>query len=260
MEVILRFRPCIDIHNGKVKQIVGSTLRDAGDYAKENFVSENDAAYFAKLYKKHGLYGGHVIMLNPAGSEYYEATKAQAISALKAYPQGLMAGGGINADNAQYFIDAGASHVVVTSYVFKDGRIDEDNLAKLVEAVGDARLVLDLSCKVIDGKYRVVTDRWQKVTDVIVDEKLFEKLGRSCDEFLVHAVDTEGKSAGIDDRLINILALSVKPVCYAGGISSIEDIIKLKEAGRGRVDFTVGSALDIFGGKLRLEDVIECTR
>ena len=256
----MRFRPCIDIHNGKVKQIVGSTLRDAGDYAKENFVSENDAAYFAKLYKKHGLYGGHVIMLNPAGSEYYEATKAQAISALKAYPQGLMAGGGINADNAQYFIDAGASHVVVTSYVFKDGRIDEDNLAKLVEAVGDARLVLDLSCKVIDGKYRVVTDRWQKVTDVIVDEKLFEKLGRSCDEFLVHAVDTEGKSAGIDDRLINILALSVKPVCYAGGISSIEDIIKLKEAGRGRVDFTVGSALDIFGGKLRLEDVIECTR
>ncbi len=260
MEVILRFRPCIDIHNGKVKQIVGSTLRDEGDYAKENFVSEKDASDFASLYKEHGLDGGHVIMLNPAGSEYYEATKHQAILALKAYPQGLMAGGGINADNAREFIDAGASHVIVTSFVFKDGRIDEDNLEKIEGAVGSKRLVLDLSCRFVDGKYRVVTDRWQKITDVTVDEALFDKLGRSCDEFLVHAVDTEGKSAGADERLIDILAASVKPVCYAGGISSVEDIRKLKETGRGRVDFTVGSALDIFGGKLRLEDVIECTR
>ena len=256
----MRFRPCIDIHNGKVKQIVGSTLRDAGDYAKENFVSEKDAEYFAKLYKKHGLDGGHVIMLNPAGSEYYEATKAQALSALEAYPGGLMAGGGINDVNAKEFIEAGASHVIVTSFVFRDGRIDEDNLDKIVSAVGAKRLVLDLSCRLIDGKYLVVTDRWQKVTDVVVDESLFDRLGRSCDEFLVHAVDTEGKSAGIDERLINILAGSEKPVCYAGGISSVEDIMKLREAGRGRVDFTVGSALEIFGGKLRLEDVIECIR
>ncbi len=256
----MRFRPCIDIHNGKIKQIVGSTLRDAGDYAKENFVSENDASFFAKLYKKHDLPGGHVIMLNPAGSEYYEATKAQMMSALKAYPQGLMAGGGINADNAKEFIEAGASHVIVTSFVFRDGKIDEDNLERITDAVGAERLVLDLSCKYIDGSYRVVTDRWQKITDVTVDEALFDKLGRSCDEFLVHAVDSEGKSAGIDERLITILAASKKTVCYAGGISSVEDIKKLKETGRGLVDFTVGSALDIFGGNLRLEDVVECTR
>ena len=256
----MRFRPCIDIHNGKVKQIVGSTLKDEGDYAKENFVSEKDASYFANLYKKHGLDGGHVIMLNRTGSEYYEATKTQAVSALKAYPNGLMAGGGINAENAKEFIEAGASHVIVTSFVFRDGRIDQDNLDRLVSSVGADRIVLDLSCKRVDGTYRVVTDRWQKISDVTVDPKLFEMLGRSCDEFLVHAVDTEGKSAGIDESLIGILAQSDMPVCYAGGISSTGDIMKLKGAGSGRVDFTVGSALDIFGGDLRLEDVIECTR
>ncbi len=256
----MRFCPCIDIHNGKVKQIVGSTLADAGDYAKENHVSEYDAAYFAKLYRKHSLTGGHVIMLNPVTSGYYEATKAQALGALTAFPQGLMVGGGITADNAKEFIDAGASHVTVTSYVFRDGIIDRDNLSKLTKTVGEKRIVLDLSCKHIDGHYLVVTNRWQTVTDVEVNEELFADLSRSCDGFLVHAVDSEGKSAGIDEELISILAASDRPVCYAGGISSTGDIMRLKDIGSGRVDFTVGSALDIFGGNLKLEDVIECIR
>ena len=254
------FRPCIDIHNGRVKQIVGSTLRDAGDYAKENFVSEKDAAFYANLYKDLGLTGGHVIMLNPAGSDHYEATKAQALGALSAYPQGLMIGGGINADNAKDYIEAGASHVIVTSFVFRDGRIDRGNLDRLVSTVGKERIALDLSCRFSDGAYRVVTDRWQKITDETVTGELLEELSGSCDEFLVHAVDSEGKSAGIDEKLTKILAASKRPVCYAGGISTLDDIMKIKKAGDGRVDFTVGSALDIFGGTLKLEDVIECTR
>ena len=254
------FRPCIDIHNGRVKQIVGSTLRDAGDFAEENFVSEKDAAYYGNLYKDLGLKGGHVIMLNPLGSDHYEATKEQALGALSAYPGGLMIGGGINADSAKEYIEAGASHVIVTSFVFRNARIERGNLERLVDTVGRDKIVLDLSCRYVDGEYRVVTDRWQKITDEIVTGELLEDLSRSCDEFLVHAVDSEGKSAGIDEKLTKILAASKRPVCYAGGISTIEDIMKIKNAGDGRIDFTVGSALDIFGGTLKLEDVIECTR
>ncbi len=256
----MEFRPCIDIHNGKVKQIVGSTLKDTGNYAKENFVSEENAAYYARLYKDHGLCGGHVIMLNAPGSEYHAATKAQALDALKAFPDGLMAGGGINADNAREYIDAGASHVIVTSYVFANGAINTGNLKKLVDAVGADRTVLDLSCRYVDGSYRVVTDRWQTLTDVTVDEELFVRLSDSCDEFLVHAVDSEGKAAGIDERLITILARAPKSVCYAGGISTYDDIQRLNLIGEGRVNFTVGSKLDLFGGDLKLEEIIKCTR
>lgn len=256
----MEFRPCIDIHNGKVKQIVGSTLRDEGDSAEENYVSDRDAAFYARLYKEHDLPGGHVIMLNARGSEYYEATKAQALAALGEYPGGLSAGGGINADNAKQFLDAGAGHVIVTSFVFSGGVISDDNLARLVSAVGRERITLDLSCRYIDGAYRIVTDRWQNVSDEVVDAKLFDRLKSSCDDFLVHAVDSEGKSAGIDERLIAVLKESERPVCYAGGISSYEDIDKLKDTGEGRVDFTVGSKLDIFGGNLKLEEIIACTR
>ncbi len=256
----MEFRPCIDIHNGKVKQIVGSSLRDKGDTAEENFVSDRDAAYYARLYKEYGLEGGHVIMLNGRDSEYYTATRDEALSALHAFPGGLMAGGGINADNAADFLDAGASHVIVTSFVFRDGKIDPDNLAKLVDAVGRERIVLDLSCRYIEGTYRIVTDRWQKVADESVTPQLFAELGKSCDEFLVHAVDSEGKSAGIDEKLIGILAEAGRPVCYAGGIASYDDIRLLKRLGSGRVDLTVGSALDIFGGALKLEEIIACTR
>ncbi len=256
----MEFRPCIDIHNGKVKQIVGSTLNDKDDSAHENFVADKGSAYYAKLYESYGLRGGHVINLNGSSSEYHDASKAQVMEALAAYPGGLMSGGGINAGNAAEYIDAGASHVVVTSFVFSGGVINMDNLNALVDAVGSERIVLDLSCRYTQDGYKVVTDRWQKETDEIVGKQLFERLGRYCDEFLVHAVDSEGKSAGIDERLIGILKTSCKKICYAGGISSYDDIRHLNDLGEGRVDFTVGSGLDIFGGPLKIEEIIECIR
>lgn len=255
----MEFRPCIDIHNGKVKQIVGSTLSDKNDYAKENFVSEKSSSYYARLYKEYNLPGGHVILLNGKDSPYYEATKRSALEALSAYPGGLMAGGGVNDENAKEYLEAGASHVIVTSYVFCNGVINEDNLRKLVEAVGKKRIVLDLSCKKIDGRYMVVTDRWQKVTWEEVTEELFERLSDSCDEFLVHAVDSEGKSAGLDEIIIDILSKINHTITYAGGIASYDDIAALKRIGRDRVNFTVGSKLDIFGGELSIGEILRCT-
>ena len=189
----MEFRPCIDIHNGKVKQIVGSSLTDSDNKATENFVADSNASFFACLYKKHNLKGGHIILLNPVGSEYYEATKAQALDALKAFPGGMQLGGGITPDTAKEFLDAGATHVIVTSYVFRDGMIKYDNLKAISDAVGKERLVLDLSCKKTADGYKVVTDRWQKMSDVTVDLKLLESLSDYCDEYLVHAVDVEGK-------------------------------------------------------------------
>ena len=84
----MRFRPCIDIHNGKVKQIVGGSLQDTGNQAAVNFASEQEADYYARLYKEDGLSGGHVILLNPPTSSYYMETKKQACKALCAYPGG----------------------------------------------------------------------------------------------------------------------------------------------------------------------------
>ncbi len=256
----MEFRPCIDIHNGKVKQIVGSTLRDDQDAAEENFVSDRDSTYYAKLYREYGLTGGHVIILNHKDSGYYEASKQQALNALNEYRGGLMAGGGIDPDNAKEFLDAGASHVIVTSYVFKNATIDIDCLNRIRDAAGADRLVLDLSCKKVDGAYRIATDRWQKVTDETVDERLLDKLSGYCDEFLVHAIDSEGRSSGVDEELIELISRAPKTVTYAGGISSLDDIKKIKAAGDSRVNFTVGSRLDIFGGNLRIKEIIECTR
>ena len=206
----MEFRPCIDIHNGKVKQIVGSSLADEGDRAVENFVAGADAAYYAHLYKEAGLRGGHIILLNSRDSAYYEATKAQALQALAEYPGGLQIGGGIDAANAKQFLDAGASHVIVTSYVFRDGKIDYERLATLRKNVGKEHLVLDLSCaKRADGYY-IVTDRWQKDTRERVTTELLERLGSECDEFLVHAVDVEGKANGIERELAScILAVCI---------------------------------------------------
>ncbi len=257
----MRFRPCIDIHNGRVKQIIGGSLKDKNDFAKENFVSEMSAAHYAKLYKKMNLTGGHVIMLNPKSSEHYEKTKEQALLATAAWPNALQVGGGITPDNAYCFLDAGASHVIVTSYVFKNGMLDEDNLKKIMNAVGRERLVLDLSCRKKAGDYYIVTDRWQKFTDIKLTGKLLEKLSPYCDEFLVHAADAEGKAAGIEEDVVGILAsLDDFPVTYAGGVGSLEDIEKLKKIGKGKVDVTVGSALDMFGGWLPLEDVLNICR
>ncbi len=254
----MQLRPCIDIHNGQVKQIVGASLRDRGDEAVENFVSEHDAAFFADLYKKKSLYGGHVIMLNPASSPYYEVTRAQAMKALAAFPGGLQIGGGINPDNAGGFIEAGASHVIVTSYVFRDGDIDMDNLKKLTSSVGRRRVVLDVSAKLWEGRYMIVTDRWQKLTGIELDIPLLDRLGDFCDEFLVHGVDAEGRREGADGRLFSILSgYEGLPVTYAGGIRDMEDIEKARKAGRDRINITIGSALDIFGGDLSFDRVCE---
>ena len=247
----MKFRPCIDIHNGKVKQIVGGSLRDTGDRAEENFVSEQDGAFYASLYKEKGLKGGHIILLNSVDSEYYQATKEQAFLALNAYPGGLQLGGGVNPENAADYLAAGASHVIVTSYVFRDGHISWENLDKMVNAVGREHLVLDLSCRKKGDAYYVVTDRWQKFTEEKVTLELMEKLGGYCDEFLIHAVDVEGKAKGVEVSLAKLLGeYEGHPVTYAGGVGSMEDIRILKKATGGRVDVTVGSALDIFGGSI----------
>ena len=253
----MRFRPCIDIHNGKVKQIVGGSLKDAGNQAQENFVSEQDGAFYASLYKEKGLRGGHIILLNSADSEYFQATKAQAMLALSAYPGGLQIGGGVNPDNAADYLAAGASHVIVTSYVFKDGRISWENLEKMREAVGKEHLVLDLSCRKKEDQYFVVTDRWQKFTEETVTLDLMEKLGGYCDEFLIHAVDVEGKASGVEVPLAKLLGeYKGHPVTYAGGVGSLEDIQTLKRASGGNVDVTVGSALDLFGGTIPFKSLL----
>lgn len=250
----MKFRPCIDIHNGKVKQIVGGTLQDAGNQAKENFVSEQDAAFYAELYKNSGLKGGHVILLNDKNSEYYEATKKQALKALTAYPGGLQIGGGVCPENAQDYLKAGASHVIVTSYVFKNGQLSWENLYKMETSVGKEHLVLDLSCRKKDGQYFIVTDRWQKFTDVPVTLEVMKELGNHCDEFLVHAVDVEGKANGIETELADLLSnYTQHPITYAGGVGSMEDIELLRKHGKNRLDVTVGSALDLFGGTISFE-------
>ncbi len=292
----MRFRPCIDIHNGKVKQIVGGSLCDRGDRAKENFVSEKDAGYYAGFYREAGLDGGHVIMLNPESSPYYEATKRQALLALSRQPGRWQIGGGINEKNAARFLDAGATHVIVTSFVFKDGRIHYENLEKLVREIGREHLVLDLSCRSAanegpakgqpgntdadqeapkdkkgngyaqkplcsDKSYYIVTDRWQKFTDVRLCPEVLEELSAYCDEFLIHAADVEGKAQGIEQDLVRMLG-SWKgiPVTYAGGVGTYEDIRLLDRLGQGRVDVTIGSALDLFGGNLSFEEVLRCCR
>ncbi len=257
----MQFRPCIDIHNGAVKQIVGSSLRDDGDVASENFVAAQDAAYFAKLYESRGIKGGHVILLNASSSEYYEATKTQALAALSAYPGGLQAGGGITPENAALFLEAGASHVIVTSYVFSQGKVHTDRLLKLKETVGKKHLVLDVSCRKYEDGYFVCTDRWQNKTDYPVTPESLNELGEYCDEFLIHAVDVEGKNSGIETDLVGMLSeYNGKPLTYAGGVHSYEDIDLLYRAGNGRINMTIGSALDLFGGKMSFEKVCDLLR
>lgn len=247
----MKFRPCIDIHNGKVKQIVGGSLQDRGDEATENFVSEYDAAFYARLYKKDHLKGGHVILLNSVSSEYYEADRQQALAALREFPGGLQVGGGITADNAAEFIEAGASHVVVTSYVFREGKIQWDNLERLVRAVGKEHIVLDLSCRKKDASYYIVTDRWQTFTRTQVNEEILYWLKESCSEFLVHGVDVEGKAAGVPEDLVRLLSkIEGIPITYAGGIGSLEELERFRKISGGRLDFTIGSALDLFGGAI----------
>ena len=253
----MEFRPCIDIHNGKVKQIVGGSLKDEGNQAEENFVSEQDAAFFAKLYQRYEIKGGHIILLNPPESQYYSDTKTQAVNALKEYPGGMQIGGGISAENAAEFLEAGASHVIVTSYVFKNGTINYDNLKRLVEVTGKEHLVLDLSCRKKEDGYYIVTDRWQKFTEEKVTEELLEKLAVYADEFLVHAVDVEGKASGIEKDLAVLLGNWGKiPTTYAGGVGGMSDLKELQTLGKGKLHVTIGSALDLFGGNMEFEKVL----
>jgi phosphoribosylformimino-5-aminoimidazole carboxamide ribotide isomerase len=249
------FRPCIDLHEGKVKQIVGGTLSAEAGRLRTNFVSDRSAAWYAELYKRDRLKGGHVILLGP-GNE------AEAGSALAAYPGGLQLGGGVNLDNARGWLEAGASHVIVTSWVFREGRVDWDRLRHLVQAIGRERLVLDVSCRRRGGDYYVVTDRWQKFTEVFLGRESLAKLAAYCAEFLVHAVDVEGLCRGIDQELVSKLAeWSPLPTTYAGGARSLADLETVTRLGRGRIDLTIGSALDIFGGDgVRYEDAVAYNR
>lgn len=254
----MKFRPCIDIHNGKVKQIIGGSLKDDGNQAEENFSSVKDASYYAELYKKDGLTGGHVILLNPPASTYYNETVRQARLALSAYSGGLQLGGGVTAENAEQYLEMGASHVIVTSYVLKDGEIRWENMEKLKKEVGKERVVIDLSCRKKDGDYYIVTDRWQTFTNVKLSLENLGKIAEYCDEFLVHGVDVEGKASGVDESLVRLLVdYDGIPVTYAGGIGSMEDLRHFRQMTGGRLDFTIGSALDLFGGELPYHKVKE---
>ena len=245
----MRFRPCIDLHDGLVKQIVGSTLSEGGTPAT-NFVADKSSAWFAATYRRDHLLGGHVIKLGPGNDEAAHA-------ALAAWPGGMQIGGGIDADNAKGWLDAGASHVIVTSAVFRDGHVDFASLNRLVAAVGKKRLVLDLSCRQRGDEYVIVTDRWQKFTATAISPETLAGLAGHCDEFLVHAADVEGKCAGIELPLLDLLAAACPiAVTYAGGIRNLADIDLIASHGQGRVDFTVGSALDIFGGKLPYQSLL----
>jgi phosphoribosylformimino-5-aminoimidazole carboxamide ribotide isomerase len=245
------FRPCIDLHEGKVKQIVGGTLDGEAAGLRTNFVSDRSSVYYAELYRRDGLKGGHVIMLGPGNDEAGRA-------ALRAYPGGLQIGGGINLANAAGYLRDGASHVIVTSWVFQAGRVDWERLGGLVKAIGKERLVLDLSCRRRGDFYYVVTDRWQKFTELAVSREALGKLAAFCAEFLVHAVDVEGLCRGIDGELVSKLAeWSPLPATYAGGANSLADLELVTKVGQGRIDLTIGSALDIFGGKgVRYEDAV----
>ena len=248
------FRPCIDLHEGKVKQIVGGTLGAAEDL-RTNFISEKPAAWFAELYKRDGLTGGHVVMLG-AGNEI------QARSALAAFPGGLQIGGGINSANARGWLDAGASRVIVTSWIFQEGRVHWERLNELVKIVGKARLVIDLSCRKRGNDYFVVTDRWQKFTELVVNAETLKKFSEFCAEFLIHAADVEGLCRGIDRELVEKLGQwSTLPATYAGGANSLSDLEIVTKLGQGKVDLTIGSALDIFGGSgVKYDDCVKYNR
>ena len=247
----MRFRPCIDLHDGKVKQIVGSTLGEEPSSLRTNFSSPHPPSFYAEMYRRDQLRGGHVVMLGP-GNE------AAAMEALAAWPGGLQLGGGITAANAQHWLERGASHVIVTSWIFHDGQVDMERLEELALLVGKNRLVLDLSCRWRENGYYVVTERWQRFTDLRLAGAALARLAAYCDEFLVHAVDVEGTCTGLDERLLRLLAdESPLPTTYAGGIAGMADVELVERVGAGRIDASVGSALDIFGGTgIRYTDLV----
>lgn len=246
----MKFRPCIDLHQGKVKQIIGGTLNNSAQNLVENFVSESDAAYYANLFQTDHLIGGHVIMLGP-GNE------TEALKALHSYPGGFQIGGGITVENAAHYLEHGATHVIVTSVVFQDGKLHWRNLERLNAEIGKDRLVLDLSCRAKDGVYFVVTDKWQKFTECEINLVNLTELAGYCAEFLIHAADVEGQCQGIQTDLVAKLGEWVTiPTTYAGGARTLADLALVNQLGREKLDLTIGSALDIFGGSLAYRDVV----
>jgi phosphoribosylformimino-5-aminoimidazole carboxamide ribotide isomerase len=245
------FRPCIDLRNGRVVQIVGGSLTSDEKNTKVNFETELSPSYYARMYNGDNLKGGHVISLG-------QGNRDAAISALKAFPGGLQIGGGITPDNAMEYLEAGASHVIVTSYLFTEGKINDSHLENIVEKVGKERLVIDLSCRKRDNDFYVVTDRWQKFTGLKVNKDTLAWLSEYCDEFLIHGVDVEGKRQGIEEALVKILGEHCAiPVTYAGGVKSLSDMDLILKLGKGRVHATIGSSLDIFGGGVPYSEVVK---
>jgi phosphoribosylformimino-5-aminoimidazole carboxamide ribotide isomerase len=247
------FRPCIDLHQGQVKQIVGGTLNDQG--ATTNFVSDRDAAFYADLYQQHQLRGGHVIALGAGNEE-------QVKLALAHWPQGLQFGGGVTADNASGYLAAGASHVIVTSYLFENNELSLKRLEQMQRETGKQRLVLDLSCRRTANGWNIATNRWQTITHTAIDKHSLQELANYCDEFLIHAADVEGLQAGIDSELVAFLGEHCSiPTTYAGGARSLADLQQVHDLSAGKVDLTIGSALDIFGGtQISLEQCIAWNR
>ena len=246
-----QFRPCIDLHDGKVKQIVGGTLEGAQGGLRTNFVAEHDSAYFARMYAADGLRGGHVIKLGGGNDAAAEA-------ALAAAPDTLQLGGGVTDENAEHWLECGAEKVIVTSFVFSNGELKRDRLCRLSKQVGREHLTLDLSCRRRDNAYLVVTDRWSRFSTLQIERSVLEDLAEFASEYLIHAVDVEGKRCGIDARLLNLLAESTPiPCVYAGGVASFDDVSTIEREGGGRIDYTVGSALDIFGGSMKYAELVK---
>ncbi|KAA1261968.1 1-(5-phosphoribosyl)-5-[(5-phosphoribosylamino)methylideneamino] imidazole-4-carboxamide isomerase [Rubripirellula obstinata] len=256
-----QFRPCIDLHQGRVKQIVGGTLADADNSAVENHVADHPPTWFAKKYAGDKLTGGHVIKLGPGNDE-------AATAALAAYPGGLQIGGGITSSNAKHWLDAGASHVIVTSWLFDQaGQILEDRLAQLVTAIGKSRIVIDLSCRRTsdDDKHptwHVASDRWQTITSLEITQSNLNWLSEFADEFLIHAADVEGLCGGVDQQLVAELGKwGGLPMTYAGGVAAMEDVQFIDQASQSKLDVTVGSALDLFGGQgIRYDELVDWNR
>jgi phosphoribosylformimino-5-aminoimidazole carboxamide ribotide isomerase len=242
------FRPCIDIHDGAVKQIVGGSLNDKS--AIENFVSDRGAKYFANLYKEYNLPGGHIIILNKSGTDEYEKSLAQAKEALAVFPGGMQIGGGVNDKNAASFLEMGASAVIVTSFIFTDGQINKERL-RIISERAKGKLVLDLSVRAKGGEYFITTDRWKTVTDVKLNFETMDYLAGFSSEFLVHAADAEGLREGADGRVLSVLSDFAKkrdfPITYAGGI---KDTHEAERIARNNLCFTIGTSLDIFGGNI----------
>jgi phosphoribosylformimino-5-aminoimidazole carboxamide ribotide isomerase len=246
----VQFRPCIDLHAGVVKQIVGSTLNQEHTSVVENFIATEDSTFYAQLFKQDHLVGGHVIMLGNGNEE-------AALRALATYPNSLQVGGGITAENAKKFIDAGASHIIVTSYIFHDGELDLARLETLVQTIGKEHIVIDLSCRKKDGKWYVMTDKWVKWSSFEVNAESIQLIEKYCDELLIHAVDVEGKKGGMQlDLIEDLTAWTSVPTTYAGGVRSMDDLLLFEKISKGKLHITIGSALSIFGGDLAYDDVV----